>query len=264
MQGLEGDGSPYGPVTSSTVTTKSNASVEKRSFHEKYETEVMLLRFLQVVLFFISYIFARTVGDFHDWKEKPQEVGLYTLLFLFLFAVLSHVLPKQVPLFLAVMALPPYVDDGNFKMLLSVIDDHMDPVEVEETAELIRQESQSSSVPTPDKPSAHQPEGHLSQKNQHMLSHTHLSSHSHPHVKRTVSKERRALNRTVSELEHHLQTVTSRLEGLEQRGEKRHSLGEVFEPIGRDEFEMIRRDVVKRFEEMDLRLRKVEETRLTL
>merc|ERR1711862_837005 len=81
----------------------------------------MGIRVLQALLFVISYAFARTLLDVEDWKVRPTVTALMACLFALLFAVLSRFVPKLVPLFLAVMALPPFVDDDNLIFLFPIL-----------------------------------------------------------------------------------------------------------------------------------------------
>lgn len=96
---------------------------DKRSIHQQFETQMMPLRILQIVLFLISYNFARTVADLHDWKVYTSKTLLFSSLYVLLFSLLMSVLPSQVIKFLAMMALPPYVDEKNLEFFYSVVDE---------------------------------------------------------------------------------------------------------------------------------------------
>lgn len=61
--------------------------------------------------------------DMHGWEVYPLTQMLHTLLFALLFAFLAVFLPPQVPIFLAVMAMPPYVDDGNLHHFFGVLEE---------------------------------------------------------------------------------------------------------------------------------------------
>eukprot|EP00929_Paragymnodinium_shiwhaense_P020241 TRINITY_DN13553_c0_g1_i3.p1 TRINITY_DN13553_c0_g1~~TRINITY_DN13553_c0_g1_i3.p1 ORF type:complete len:323 (-),score=52.42 TRINITY_DN13553_c0_g1_i3:64-978(-) len=106
---------------------------EKPSIHQRYSTERSILRLLQVLLFLLSFVFARTVLDVEGWTHHGLVTLLVTCLFALLFVSLSHFLPQLVPLFLAVMALPPFVDDDNLSFFFpQILDDHMQDEEVVE------------------------------------------------------------------------------------------------------------------------------------
>jgi len=98
--------------------------VPPESFHERHTTELWVLRGVQAVLFVLSYACARTVGDFNDWRSRPQQVLIIASSFTVLFLLLMNMLPKYVPLFAALMALPPYVDRGNVQTFLRVLDEY--------------------------------------------------------------------------------------------------------------------------------------------
>lgn len=93
-----------------------------KELHTKHNTELCLLRCMQVTLFLMSYVFARTVLDIHLWNTRPLEALLYTSLFSLFFALLVHTLPEAVPLLLGIMAMPPYVDQTNFVTFCAVLE----------------------------------------------------------------------------------------------------------------------------------------------
>jgi len=101
------------------LTSSSKADV--KSIHQRLPTEMITIRVLQALLFVISYAFARTLLDVEDWNVRPTNTALMACLFALLFAVLSRFVPKLVPLFLAVMALPPFVDDDNLTFLFPIL-----------------------------------------------------------------------------------------------------------------------------------------------
>merc|ERR1712176_663081 len=114
--------------------TEDPTKQQKLTVHQRHSTEFLALRALQIVLFFMSYLFARTTGDVHEWEVEFEWTLLVTLSFALLFAVLTDFLPKRVPSFLAVMALPPFVDDMNLEYFFrNLLDDHMAPEEAART-----------------------------------------------------------------------------------------------------------------------------------
>lgn len=90
--------------------------------HSRHNTEIFLLRCLQILLFLMSYVFSRTLLDLDLWRRRPLEALLYASLFSLLFAALVHMLPESVPLFLGIMAMPPYVDETNFQTFRAVLE----------------------------------------------------------------------------------------------------------------------------------------------
>jgi len=106
------------------VSSDGLDSMESFSFHERYSTEMWVFRALQIVLFVLSYACARTVGDFNDWRRVPLEVLATSSGFLVLFLLLGSLLPKHVPNFAALMAMPPYVDNQNVQTFFEVLDEY--------------------------------------------------------------------------------------------------------------------------------------------
>jgi len=86
-----------------------------------HRREVVILRLFQVILFLNSYMFARTVLDFQSWMASPEKSMLYTCLFALLFVGIGYYTPKRVPVFLAIMAMPPHVNAGNLSIFFSVL-----------------------------------------------------------------------------------------------------------------------------------------------
>lgn len=85
--------------------------------------EKYLMRFLQIFLFVISYTFSRTIIAFKDWEEQFDLQMPMVAFFVILFMLLLFVLPSYVPVFLELMALPPFVDKENLNNFFAVIDE---------------------------------------------------------------------------------------------------------------------------------------------
>merc|ERR1712151_414257 len=112
-----------GHRTNSTNGTVANdIQIAVKEFHVRHRTEFFMLRSLQVLLFLISYSFSQTILDFDLWSTAPLKALLNNSLFLLLFVALVHVLPKSVPLFLSIMAMPPYVDHANLATFRTVLE----------------------------------------------------------------------------------------------------------------------------------------------
>merc|ERR1712110_194937 len=93
--------------------------------HRRFRVEVLACRIMQGVLFLVAYCFARAAMDFHDWMDHTQKTLLVVALFILLFITLIFTLTAWVPTFLALMSLPPYVDEGNLAHFFTVLrDDH--------------------------------------------------------------------------------------------------------------------------------------------
>jgi len=106
-----------GPAMGRTPTDYGRS----KGVHRQYSTEIIALRIFQIVLFLLCYVFSRTVLDLNDWGHHFYATLMYCSLFALLFASLAHFLPRQVPLFLALMALPPYVDRCNLMAFCEII-----------------------------------------------------------------------------------------------------------------------------------------------
>jgi len=94
--------------------------------HQNFNTETIILRVLQVFLFLISYVFASTLVSLMLTLDETQTPDLLmTLLpvlgFVVLYAILAKYLPRLLPPFVAIMAIPPYVDNDNLETLFHVL-----------------------------------------------------------------------------------------------------------------------------------------------
>lgn len=81
------------------------------------------MRFLQIFLFVISYTFSRTLIEFKDWQENFEWQAPLASSLAILFLLLLFVLPAYVPVFLELMALPPFLDKDNLSIFFAVIDE---------------------------------------------------------------------------------------------------------------------------------------------
>eukprot|EP00930_Biecheleria_cincta_P082908 TRINITY_DN72544_c0_g1_i1.p1 TRINITY_DN72544_c0_g1~~TRINITY_DN72544_c0_g1_i1.p1 ORF type:complete len:645 (+),score=111.99 TRINITY_DN72544_c0_g1_i1:95-2029(+) len=89
-----------------------------------WSLERMCLRFLQIFLYLISYSFARDVLDWNGWKLYPSWKLATGSAYSCLFLLLMYILPRYVPVFLQLMAIPPFVDHRNMRVLFSLL--HVD------------------------------------------------------------------------------------------------------------------------------------------
>eukprot|EP00928_Gymnodinium_smaydae_P011336 TRINITY_DN14197_c0_g1_i1.p1 TRINITY_DN14197_c0_g1~~TRINITY_DN14197_c0_g1_i1.p1 ORF type:complete len:750 (+),score=141.40 TRINITY_DN14197_c0_g1_i1:124-2373(+) len=109
----------------SGIVPEPDFDKDKTNIFNRFETQMMPLRALQILVFLISYNFARTVADVHDWQDSFEATLLYSMLYVLLFSLLMAVLPSQLVSFLAMLALPPYVDATNLEFFYAVIDEQM-------------------------------------------------------------------------------------------------------------------------------------------
>lgn len=99
--------------------------------HEKYQTELFLMRVLQFGLFLTSYLFASRMLDdlgLLSTHGHTFEIHLFLPLlgFFVLFLLLALLLPSRVARFLAIAALPPYVDMDNVAAFVEAVADTPD------------------------------------------------------------------------------------------------------------------------------------------
>jgi hypothetical protein len=115
------DASDQGTGTSTSLDKQKSTS---EGFHERHATELWVFRTLQICLFVLSYSCAHTIGDANDWRNRPEQVLAVSSGFITLFLVLGNLLPKYVPNFAALMAMPPYCDQSNVQTFFEVIDEY--------------------------------------------------------------------------------------------------------------------------------------------
>lgn len=109
-------------------STNKKFGVDVKNFNQTFNTEVYLMRSLTMLFFIVSYVFAGTLMDFHSWEEYPEKQLLSVCLFGFVYVLLTFLMRTWVPTFLALMSLPPYVDEANIQHLFKVLlDDHSIP-----------------------------------------------------------------------------------------------------------------------------------------
>lgn len=72
-----------------------------------------------------SYVFSKVLFAFGEWWNNFQLNLLRAAGYTILFVILAVLLPRYIPTYLAMMALPPLVDEDNLEKLLQVLmDDH--------------------------------------------------------------------------------------------------------------------------------------------
>jgi len=105
-----------------SISTASATQAPGRTVHNRINTETVVLRMLQVVLFLLSYTMAREMASVHTWRTNPSKTTVIVLSHLALLLLLALVLPREIPKFAALMALPPYVDRENVRTMLFVME----------------------------------------------------------------------------------------------------------------------------------------------
>lgn len=106
----------------SAMFSMENLEKTWTEFNEGFNKEDLVLRILQVVLFFLSYGAANFVTEKSDWQGRLAVQVLKSIFAIAIFAALLRVLPRYVPRFSAVMSLPPYVNRDNIHVLIYVLE----------------------------------------------------------------------------------------------------------------------------------------------
>jgi hypothetical protein len=118
--------------TDSMTTTLDQE--QKRKWFQHAWLEKNLLRMLQIVVFFLTYTLADTLADKHKWKDRFNDTLVFALVYLVIYIFMVAVIPRQLPIFLQLTALPPFLDEANLNMLLHVVlDDHVIEARKEES-----------------------------------------------------------------------------------------------------------------------------------
>lgn len=93
------------------------------SIHERYNTEFLVSLLVQYALFFLCYGFARTIFSPWMWQLYFWSTLVLTVVMLLFVIGFAYVMAPLVPVFMAAMACPPYVDPGNAKHIVDVLKD---------------------------------------------------------------------------------------------------------------------------------------------
>jgi hypothetical protein len=99
------------------ASEETEAQPKKAGFHERYNTELIMMRLLQMSCLVLSFGVAHTIFAVHQWQHKGTYLGLNLMLYL----LPALIMPYAVADFLVIMALPPCVDDGNIEALIAAI-----------------------------------------------------------------------------------------------------------------------------------------------
>jgi len=108
-----------------TTKLKNPPSVHmSHRVHQRFSTEILWMRILQVSLFNLCYVFSRVLWAWDVWQERTLEVILFSCVTIFVFLMIAAFLRWQVPLFFGVFCMPPYDDPENIKVFFAVLRDH--------------------------------------------------------------------------------------------------------------------------------------------
>merc|ERR1712129_368562 len=120
MNGDRQEGLPTGSTEGKTCWQKMY------TLDETMNTELIMLRILQMGLFFNCYIFASILVFVEGWEHNSGGMSLLIVCCLVVYLIYAFSLPRLVPDFLAVMALPPYLDPDNIGIIKQCLVDHTD------------------------------------------------------------------------------------------------------------------------------------------
>merc|ERR1719498_1219030 len=99
------------------LTREANHQYEQ-SLHTSYDTEGIVIKLLQFTVFFTTYGIARMICQPWMWQMHFWPV-LYLTIAAFILVIAFMVLAAPgIPSFCAVMALPPYVNPVNLKVMV--------------------------------------------------------------------------------------------------------------------------------------------------
>lgn len=103
----------------STTTRRSSEEPKehKPTIHEKYATERWVCIALQILLFFLCYGIARILCSPWTWLFYFWIALAMIVIFLGFVLMFRLYLAPTIITFMAIMSLPPYLDEGNKKML---------------------------------------------------------------------------------------------------------------------------------------------------
>jgi len=91
-----------------------------KSIDEKYNTEPLWMVALQFALFFVCYGVARTICQSWMWELHFWPVLCLTLVAIATAVVFVWLVAPAIPIFCAMMAMPPYMDPTNIKLMRHV------------------------------------------------------------------------------------------------------------------------------------------------
>jgi hypothetical protein len=106
-----------------TVNLKDN---DDRTWFQRHMEEKHMMRGLQVVMFMLTFGLADSLADKHKWEERTLQTLTTSLVYTLICIIMGLTIPYQVPIFLQLTALPPYVDRDNLEAFLQIlVDDHI-------------------------------------------------------------------------------------------------------------------------------------------
>jgi hypothetical protein len=108
------------------VSDDSDTKVLGHSIHERTRTEHWLGIFVQMCFFFICFSFARVMASKFLWESNPTLNLVMLCAALLLWALHTYFGSSIIPMFMVVMAMPPYIDPLNLANLCVVLKEWKD------------------------------------------------------------------------------------------------------------------------------------------
>jgi len=128
---------PEGEEDSTKLKNAPSVHMSHR-VHQRFSTEILWMRILQVSLFNLCYVFSRMLWAWDVWEEQTQRVILFSCVTIFVFLMIAAFLRWQVPLFFGVFCMPPYDDPENIKVFFAVLRDHeLSQAEIRDTPTIL-------------------------------------------------------------------------------------------------------------------------------
>merc|ERR1719254_456977 len=100
-------------MSSASSGSRKDPKKEWKSIHETISTETVMLCALQFAMFFVCYGIARMICQPWMWELHFQLVSCLAAISIVSALLFIWLVAPAIPVFAAVMSLPPYVDAKN-------------------------------------------------------------------------------------------------------------------------------------------------------
>lgn len=89
--------------------------------HQRFSLDHTVLSIVQLLLFFMCILFVRSVSRLNYWQDNWNVMVIVTACYIALGILIAVLMPVNVPIFLALLGLPPYMDQHDIHYLLLVL-----------------------------------------------------------------------------------------------------------------------------------------------
>merc|ERR1719262_1246278 len=103
------------------MDTGASETSRKKTIHNTFPTETIVLGLLQFSLFFVCYGVARMICQTWMWELHFWPVLTLTVVAFICAALFILLIAPAIPSFCAAIAMPPYVDKNNFQCMRDVV-----------------------------------------------------------------------------------------------------------------------------------------------